>query len=103
MRESVGLQAVPRLLVRAVEEDGPAARAGIRTGDVLLKADERELRTIAGLYAAIDDAGGAPLLKLALLRGADHHTVTINLGGPRVHDGTLAATAGRSSRGNHNV
>lgn len=103
MRESVGLPAVPRLLVRAVEEDGAAGRAGIRTGDVLLNGGKRELRTIAGLYAAIDDAGGAPLLKLTLLRGVDEHTVTIDLGGPRVHDGTLAATAGRSSRGNHNI
>lgn len=52
MRESVGLPAVPRLLVQAVQEDGAAARAGIRTGDVLLNAGKRELRTIAGLYAA---------------------------------------------------
>jgi S1-C subfamily serine protease len=103
MRESVGLPAVPRLLVRAVERDGAASRAGIHTGDVLLNAGKRQLRTIAGLYAAIDDAAGSPRLKLTLLRGVDQHTVTINLGGPRGHNGTLAATAGRSSRGNHNI
>lgn len=103
MRESVGLPAVPRLLVRAVEEDGAAARAGIRTGDVLLNAGKRELRAIAGLYAAIDDAASAGRLKLTLLRGLDRHAVTINLGGPQGRDGTVAATAGPSSRGNHKI
>ena len=103
MRESVGLPAVPRLLVRAVDEDGAAARAGIRTGDVLLNASKRELRTIAGLYAAIDDAASAPRLKLTLLRGVDQHTVMINLGAPRGQDGTPAVTAGQSTRDNHKI
>lgn len=103
MRESVGLPAVPRLLVRAVEADGAAARAGLRTGDVLLTAGKRELRTIAGLYAAIDDAASAPRLKLTLLRGDEQHTVTINLEAPRQRDETLAVTAGRSTRGNHKI
>ncbi len=102
MRESVGLPAVPRLLVRAVEENGPAARAGIRTGDVLLKADERELRTIAGLYAAIDAASAAPL-KLTLLRGLEQHIVMIDLGAPRGEDGTPAVTAGRSTHDSHKI
>jgi S1-C subfamily serine protease len=79
---SLAARAVPRLLVRAVEEDGAAARAGIRTGDVLLNAGKRELRTIAGLDAAIDDAASAPRLKLTLLRGVDQHTVMLNLGRP---------------------
>ena len=35
LRSSVGLPPVPGLLVRAVDEDGPAAAAGLRTGDVL--------------------------------------------------------------------
>lgn len=103
MRESVGLPAVPRLLVRAVEVDGAAARAGIRTGDLLLNAGKRELRAIAGLYAAIDDAAGTGRLQLTLLRGVDQHSVTVSLGAGQGPDGTPAVTAGRSPRGNHKI
>jgi DNA-binding MarR family transcriptional regulator len=103
MRESVGLPAVPRLLVRAVEEDAAADRAGIRTGDLLLNAGKHELRAIAGLYAAIDDAASAGRLKLTLLRGVDQQSVTINLGAGQGRDGTPAVTAGRSTRGNHKI
>jgi DNA-binding MarR family transcriptional regulator len=99
MCESVGLPPVPRLLVRAVHEDGAAARAGIRTGDVLLSAGKRELRAIACLYVAIDDAAGTGQLVLTLLRGVDQHRVTIDLGEALRRDGTLVVTA----RGDHKI
>ena len=47
MRESVGLPPVPAPLVRAGEDGGPAAAAAIRTGDMLLRAGARELRSVA--------------------------------------------------------
>jgi DNA-binding MarR family transcriptional regulator len=100
MRESVGLSPVAALLVRAVEDDGPAAAAGIRTGDVLLRAGRRELRSVASLYAAIDDAGAASRLKLQLLRGAEQHQVTVRLDAGA---GTPAETAGRTGRSEHRV
>jgi DNA-binding MarR family transcriptional regulator len=102
MRESVGLPPVPGLLVRAVDEDGPAASAGIGTGDVLIAAPKRKLRSIVDLYAAIDDAGASGL-RLRLLRGSDEHRVTVALGDGRPVDGALSPTPGRSARGEHIV
>ena len=58
LREAVGLPPIVGLLVRAVSADGPAEAAGLRTGDMLTAADGRELRSVADLYAAIDDAAG---------------------------------------------
>jgi DNA-binding MarR family transcriptional regulator len=78
MRESVGLPAVPALLVRGVDLDGPACRAGVRTGDMLLRAGERDLRSVAALYAALEDAAGERL-ELRLLRGAEETGVTVAL------------------------
>lgn len=103
LRESVGLPPVPALLVRAVEESGPGATAGIRTGDVLLRAGRRELRSVAALYAAIDDAADSRRVTLALLRGTDEHRVTVDLGDAGRPDGAPVATPGRTSRGEHRV
>ncbi len=103
MRESVGLQPVPALLVRAVEEGGAGARAHVRPGDVLLRASKRDLRSVASLYAAIDDAADNGRLRLKLLRGLDEQTVTLQVAGAGRPNGTRAATAGRTARGEHIV
>ena len=46
MRHAVGLPERDGLLVRGVAEDGPAARAGIETGDVLLAINGRPVESI---------------------------------------------------------
>jgi DNA-binding MarR family transcriptional regulator len=80
MRESVGLPAVAALLVRTVQDQSPASQAGIRTGDLLVRAGGSPLRSIAALYAAIDNVVSASRrLRIHLLRGLEEHTVTIQL------------------------
>jgi DNA-binding MarR family transcriptional regulator len=103
LRESVGLPPVAALLVRAVDDDGPAAHARIQVGDVLLRAGRQDLRSIAALYAAIDDAAGTGRLRVRLARGGDRHDVTVRLGDAPSDNGSLASTAGRSARGEHAV
>jgi serine protease Do len=78
LRGAAGLDPVDGLLVRAVEEDGPAARAGIRRGDVLIAAGERDLLTVDDLHAALDEAGEGFTLKL--VRGTEELAVTVELG-----------------------
>jgi DNA-binding MarR family transcriptional regulator len=100
LREAVGLPAVVGLLVRAVEDGGPATAAGLRTGDVLIAAGPRALRSIADLYAAIEDAHDE--LRLAFVRGTDaNHTATLQL--DRTTAPTSAAAAGRAARGEHRL
>jgi DNA-binding MarR family transcriptional regulator len=62
MRRAVGLPAEAGLLVREVEPEGPAAAAGLRTGDVL------RLRSIAELHAALR---GRKHVVLDVVRGLD--------------------------------
>ena len=103
MRKSVGLPPVPALLVRAVDEGGPADAAGVRTGDLLLRGGTRELRSIGALYAAMADVDENRRLRIVLLRGMDEHRVTVRLDDARAPHHTVAAIAGRTARGEHTV
>lgn len=69
LRRAAGLPDVVGLLVRDVEDDGPAADAGIRTGDVLVRAGDHELRSATSLHAAVKEARRPAKLRLAGVRG----------------------------------
>ena len=77
MRRAVGLPERDGLLVRAVEENGPADRAGIERGDLIVAAGGREIEGVEALYSVLDQlpaSGGE--LELAVLRGTEERTVT---------------------------
>jgi serine protease Do len=77
LRRSVGLAERDGLLVRGVVDDSPAARAGIREGDLLTKAADRDLRLPDDLFGVLGDVGEGAQLTIALVRGADELTVTV--------------------------
>lgn len=80
MRRAVGLPERSGLLVRGVEEDSPADRAGIQKGDLLAAAAGRELDGIDGLYAALDALDGHGALTLTVVRGTEDREVEVELG-----------------------
>ena len=53
LRRSVGLPERDGLLVRGVVDDSPAAAAGIREGDLLVRAGDRDLVTTDDLFAVL--------------------------------------------------
>jgi DNA-binding MarR family transcriptional regulator len=69
-RRAAGLPVVVGLLVRDVEPDAPAAKAGIRLGDVLVLAEEHELRSVTALHAAAKQARRTGTLRITAIRGA---------------------------------
>jgi len=75
LRRAVGLPDRIGLLVRAVEPGGPAARAGLAQGDLLVAAAGRQLRSVAGLRQALE--AGAGRLELTVVRGTDERTVPV--------------------------
>jgi S1-C subfamily serine protease len=78
MRRAVGLPERDGLLVRDVEDDGAAARAGITTGDLIVAADGKALSSSDDLADVLAGAGAS--LELTLLRGVDERVVTVDLG-----------------------
>jgi serine protease Do len=77
LRRAVGLPERDGVLVRAVEDDSPAARAGIERGDLIVAAAGQEIGRIDVLYEALDGAGGVDQLELTIVRGADERTVSV--------------------------
>jgi serine protease Do len=79
LRRSVGLPDATGVLVRAVEDDSPAARAGLERGDLLIELNGKPLEAVDDLYAALDGPG-ADALELTVLRGTDQRAVRIEFG-----------------------
>jgi S1-C subfamily serine protease len=79
MRRSVGLPDATGVLVRAVEDGSPAARAGLERGDLLVELAGKPLERIDDLYAALDGPG-VESLELGVLRGTESRTVRIEFG-----------------------
>src|SRR4051794_3645496 len=78
LRRAVGLPERDGLLVRDVESDSPAGRAGVERGDLIVGAAGGDLEGIDGLYSALDavpQAGGQ--LPLTVVRGADEREVEV--------------------------
>jgi DNA-binding MarR family transcriptional regulator len=75
-RAAVGLAPLPGLLVENVRQGGPAAAAGIRVGDLLVRTPARELRSLTCLAQAID---GARSVAIDLNRGDVDVTITVKV------------------------
>ena len=75
LRASVGLPPRDGLLVRGVEDDGPAAAAGIAEGDLLVAAGDTALVSIEALHDALGAA--SETLVLTVVRGTEERVVTV--------------------------
>jgi serine protease Do len=81
LRRSVGLPERDGLLVRAVEEGGPADRAGIRQGDLVVSAGGTPLLGVDDLAAALEAAGADATVEIVVVRAADELTLAVDLSG----------------------
>jgi serine protease Do len=80
LRAAVGLPARDGLLVRAVEDGSPAARAGIERGDLLVSVAGAPLGGYDALFDAIDRWTSDAPLRIGIVRGADEREVDVSLG-----------------------
>jgi S1-C subfamily serine protease len=84
MRRAVGLPEHPGILVRAVEDGSPAARAGLERGDLLVAAAGQKLDGVDALYAALDAVPpGGGELQLTVVRGAEERDVPVHFEGAK--------------------
>jgi serine protease Do len=77
LRRAVGLPERDGVLVRAVEDDSAAERAGIERGDLIVAAGGREIDRVDALYEALDQARAGGELELTVVRGTDERNVQV--------------------------
>lgn len=78
--------------VTGVEEDAPAASAGLREGDLILRFDGEEIRSVAHLVRLVRETPSGRDVELRVLRDGDRRNLTVEVGhrpsrGFRVHVG----------------
>jgi serine protease Do len=69
LARALGLRATDGVLVSDVAEGSPAARAGVRRGDVILRINGEQITTAGRLRNLVASAGAGARVKLELLRG----------------------------------
>jgi serine protease Do len=74
LRSSVGLEPREGLLVRVVEDDSPASRAGVRQGDLIVSIDGTAVQNADDLFDALD--GDAQEVRLGIVRGTEEIELT---------------------------
>jgi serine protease Do len=75
LRRAVGLPEADGLLVRSVEDDSAAAKAGLREGDLITAANGSPVADADALHVALSGDGK---LTLAILRGTDEQQVEVS-------------------------
>jgi serine protease Do len=80
MRQAVGLPEQDGLLVRGVEDESPAAKAGIAAGDLVAAAAGQPVDGIDALHRALDAAAPNGSVTLTVVRGTEERQVEVDLG-----------------------
>jgi serine protease Do len=77
LRRAVGLPERDGLLVREVEEDSPAASAGLAEGDLIVAAGSRTVTGADDLFHALGSQASGAELELTVVRGSEERTISV--------------------------
>ena len=80
LADSFGLKAPGGALVASVEEDGPAAKAGIKAGDVILRLNGRAISSSAELPAQVADVKPGTNATLEISRNGATKEIEVKVG-----------------------
>jgi len=74
------------ILVTDVTDNSPALEAGIKPGDVIIGIDDKELKTIDELKAALESYEVGDVIDVSLWRRGNEFALKVKLGGVNVYD-----------------
>ena len=97
--ESLGLSGGGRgALVARAQEDGPAAKGGIRNGDVVLRFNGQEIREMRSLPRIVAETNVGREVPVVVWRDGKEETVTVMVGELPTEPQLAAATPGPQAR-----
>mgnify|MGYP005847382123 CR=1 FL=1 len=79
LAESLGLDEVKGALVAAVTSDGPAEKAGLRSGDLIIEYDGTEITQRQRLPVLVANTPIGEKVKVVVLRKGDRKTFTVRI------------------------
>jgi serine protease Do len=79
LAESFGLKRASGALVSSVEEDGPAAKAGVKVGDVILKFNGKEIASSADLPVIVSTTRPGSTVTLEIVRNGSPRSLEVTL------------------------
>ena len=72
------MEALGRVLITSITQDGPAERGGIEAGDVVLAVNGRQVSGLADLYRKIWSSGAAGVtVEIGVMRDNEMNTVSV--------------------------
>jgi serine protease Do len=81
LRQAVGLPERDGVLVRGVDANGPAARAGVTVGDLIVRLGDGAIATVDDLQDALD-ALATDTVEIAVVRGVEDLVLTVAFADP---------------------
>ncbi|MCI4660218.1 MAG: DegQ family serine endoprotease [Neomegalonema sp.] len=79
MAEAIGLDRARGALVAGVDNDGPAKAGGIRSGDVILSFDGREVKAMRDLPRLVADTEVGRAVEVEVLRNGETRNLTVEI------------------------
>jgi serine protease Do len=80
LAKAMGLESTNGVLISDVGAGSPAAAAGLKRGDVVLKVNDQPVDSTGRLRNSIASSGAAARVKLLVLRGGKERVITVELG-----------------------
>jgi serine protease Do len=99
LAESFGLKKPAGALVSSVDEDGPAGRAGIKTGDVILAFNDKTVDRSSELPAMVGGMKPGEIAKVRLWRDGAEREMNVTLGAAPTQQVASAGTPSGNNSG----
>jgi serine protease Do len=98
--ETLGLDEAKGALVATVIEDGPAEKAGVRAGDVVIEFDGKDVEEMRRLPRIVAETDVEKTVDVVLWRDGGKHVVTVKVGALDEGEEKMAARAsGKAGKG----
>jgi serine protease Do len=91
--DSLGLNHAGGALVASVEKDGPAAQAGIKTGDVIETFGDKKIETLRDLTTAVADTTPGTETQVKVWRSGETKTLNVTVAKMKRHNEQVASAA----------